>query len=93
MFCLDFCVVDRPTGPLRFSRGQKATPRGRRPPDPQRPSTEARLTRRRTMANDQILPTSDDVEITAVVELDDADLDTVAGGYGEFGSGRRIPRA
>ncbi|MEU6152968.1 hypothetical protein ABZ816_23510 [Actinosynnema sp. NPDC047251] len=45
------------------------------------------------MANDQILPTSDDVEITAVVELDDADLDTVAGGYGEFGSGRRIPRA
>ncbi|MEU4805124.1 hypothetical protein [Actinosynnema sp. NPDC023587] len=45
------------------------------------------------MANDQINPISDDVEITAVVELDDAALDTVAGGYYEMGAGRRIPRA
>ncbi|MEU5695265.1 hypothetical protein [Actinosynnema sp. NPDC020468] len=46
------------------------------------------------MANDQIDPISDDVEITAVVELDDADLDTVAGAGGiDMGAGRRLPRA
>ncbi|MEU5693577.1 hypothetical protein [Actinosynnema sp. NPDC020468] len=43
------------------------------------------------MTNDRHTPIPDDAETATVTEIDDADLDTLAGGSGEYGNGRRLP--